>query len=137
MRIPGFIAPFIVLISTIRDVFDKDGDGGGRVTRAELRQVADRLEEIVDRSTQTPSAIGDDIMVCIGIDGPDEAPTPVLRPGKIVRVWGGTTVNAQVFLDGTNDTRHLEKLGIEKPPVCIWWATSISAGDGVGYWRRA
>lgn len=80
--------------------------------------------------------IGREIQVCIGIEN-----QPVHRPAIIVRVWSNDCVNAQVFLDGANDDRHVVgKLfgvvdGFAQRGNTPAWATSIVAGDGVGQWR--
>jgi hypothetical protein len=133
MRVPGFILPLLTLVSTIGEALAKNSDGGRKITADELGEIKDRAEGVLGAEISRPIAIGDDILVRIG--GTDAE--PVLRPGKVVRTWGEWSINAQVFLDGTNDTAALIKLGIEKPPVCIWWATSLSRGDGLAEWLRA
>lgn len=134
MQIPRFLLPIASLALAIADVFHKDSDGGAKVTRAELRELGDRLRGVVDAELAGPVQVGDEILVYVGdnTDGSQQ-----WRPGIVVRTWGGTTVNAQVFVDGFNDKGHLERLGINPQPMCIWWATSIIAGDSVGQWRRA
>ena len=71
----------------------------------------------------------------VRIGGTDAA--PVLRPALVVRVWSGAVVNVQVFLDGLNDAEAVMALtGLPAAPMCILWRTSVSAGLGVGEWRR-
>ena len=78
-------------------------------------------------------------IIHVRIGGTDEE--PVLRPAIIVRWWSGSTVNAQVLLDGTNDleiARTSNFAGIIDEDACrrgVAWLTSISEGEGIGYWR--
>lgn len=74
-------------------------------------------------------------IVHVRIGGEDAE--PVLRPALVVRVWGDTCVNLQVFLDGTND-QHVGPLGGEVarvPALGIAWCTSVTQGDKLGEWR--
>lgn len=80
--------------------------------------------------------IGRIVLVTIGTEGD----TPVVRPALVVRVWNATCINAQVFLDGGNDDRHVVgKLGgvaegFRERGNAPVWMTSIVQGDGVGEW---
>lgn len=73
------------------------------------------------------------------IGGTDEEPE--LRPALIVRVWSPTSVNLQVFFDGSNDVPRppAEADGIrpdlDEAERGLGWRTSVTEGDGVGYWR--
>ncbi len=127
MSLPRFLAPLASLALAIAEVFRGDSDGGKRVTRAELRALGERLHGLVGEQLESPIWVGDDVLFAIA---PNE-----LRPAKVVRVWGPTVVNLQVFLDGTNDARHLSD--VERPPLCVWWVTSVSEGQGAREWRRA
>ncbi len=54
------------------------------------------------------------------------------RPALIVRVWGKTTVNLLVFLDGDNDKRVGDH-GWETVPGFTLWKTSVVYDDtGLG-----
>lgn len=74
------------------------------------------------------------------VGGTDE--TPELRPAVVVRSWSADSINAQVFVDGSNDLRHTYPDGeaMFDKPACVRglaWKTSITRGDAVGQWRSA
>lgn len=48
------------------------------------------------------------------------------QPAIVVLVWSPTVVNAVVFRDGSNDTRHDDKIGSD----LTRWATSVEEGAG-------
>lgn len=62
--------------------------------------------------------------------------SPILRPALVVRAWGPSCVNLQVFLDGTNDD-HVGRLTGEskRSDSGVVWCTSVARGLGVGQWR--
>jgi len=69
---------------------------------------------------------------------------PELRPAIVVKAWNPTSVNLQVFVDGTNDRlRHypgekdsdhriFSSSSIERGMA---WKTSVVQGTGIGQWR--
>lgn len=129
-----FLAPLIAFASAFGHAVKDDSDGGKHITRAELKELGNKLLGIAEDAAQAPVGLGDTVLVRIG--GTDQE--PVLRPAIVVRVWGGACVNLQVFLDGTNDAAAVKALtGQPAAPVCILWRTSVGAGMGVDEWRRA
>jgi hypothetical protein len=76
--------------------------------------------------------------VLVRIGGPDTAPE--LRPAVIVKGWSPSCVNAQLFVDGSNDDPMVCPLfGV--PPLSVrgnhvLWVTSVTEGLGVGQFRR-
>jgi hypothetical protein len=67
-------------------------------------------------------------------------PDGSVRPAQVVRVFeGGSYVNLQVYTDGLNDLRTVDKHGRRVFPRAscesgLCWMTSVEHGTGVGQW---